>query len=158
MIRTISDQILRPAPVLRADDVVRRAVREVLDSGLPGLPVVDADERYVGIFGEREFLGALFPGYVAQLRGSGFLTRTLDEALERRESCAAETVGQHMTTDHVDVAADHADLQLAEIFLHHRVLIVPVIAPDRAVAGVILRRDFFRTLAERFLAELHDDS
>ncbi len=154
----ISDEILRSAPVLHAGDPVRAAVRQVLDSGLPALPVVDDQDRYVGIFGEREFLGALFPGYVGQLRGAGFLTRTLDEALERREACAAETVGEHMTTDHVDVGPDHADLQLAEIFLHHRVLVVPVIAADRAVAGVILRRDFFRTLAERFLAGLHRDS
>jgi len=158
MTRSISDEILRPTRILRTTDPVRAAVRTVLDSGLPALPVVDGDGRYAGIFGEREFLAALFPGYVGQLRGSGFLTRTLDETLERREGCAEETVDEHMTTGHVDVGPDHSDVQLAEVFLHHRILVVPVVGSDRAVAGVILRRDFFRTLAERFLAGLHPDS
>ena len=30
-----------------------------------------------------------------------------------------------MTTDHVEIGADPSDAQLAEIFLHHRVLVVP---------------------------------
>jgi len=55
-----------------------------------------------------------------------------------------------MNTDHVDVGPHYADTQLAEIFLHHRVLIVPIIEDDR-VAGVISRRDFFRALAEEFV-------
>lgn len=40
---------------------------------------------------------------------------------------------------------------IAETFLHHRVLIVPV-RGDGGVKGVITRSDFFRHLAERFLA------
>ena len=39
---------------------------------------------------------------------------------------------------------------MAEIFLHHRVLIVPVTDGGRVV-GVITRGDFFRSVAERFL-------
>ena len=55
-----------------------------------------------------------------------------------------------MNTEHVDVGTDFSDAQVAEIFLHHRVLIVPVL-DDGRVVGVITRTDFFRALAERFL-------
>jgi CBS domain-containing protein len=55
-----------------------------------------------------------------------------------------------MNTEHVDVEPDFSDTQVAGIFLHHRVLVVPVV-DDGRVAGVITRRDFFRTLAERFV-------
>jgi CBS domain-containing protein len=55
-----------------------------------------------------------------------------------------------MNTEHVEVSSDHSDLQVAEIFLHHRVLIVPVV-DDGRVVGVISRRGFFRDVAERFL-------
>jgi CBS domain-containing protein len=55
-----------------------------------------------------------------------------------------------MNTEHVDVGPDFADTQVAEIFLHHRVLIVPVV-DDGRVLGVITRGDFFRAIAERFL-------
>jgi CBS domain-containing protein len=55
-----------------------------------------------------------------------------------------------MNTEHVDVGPDFSDTQVAEIFLHHRVLIVPVLDGGRVV-GLISRREFFRTLAERFV-------
>ena len=56
----------------------------------------------------------------------------------------------HMNTEHVDVKSEFSDLHVAEIFLHHRVLIVPVIDGGRVV-GVITRGDFFHSVADRFL-------
>jgi CBS domain-containing protein len=53
-----------------------------------------------------------------------------------------------MNDEHVDVAPDFADVQLAEIFLHHRVLVVPVV-DDGRVCGLVTRTDFFRALAAR---------
>ena len=149
--RTISELALREPAVLHAKETIEDAVQAVLESGLPALPVIDERERYVGVFGEREFMGALFPGYLDQLRGAAFVRRSLDETLERRESCRDEPVRRYMNTEHVDVAPDFADTQVAEIFLHHRVLIVPVVDGGR-VTGLITRADFFRTIAERFLA------
>ena len=43
-----------------------------------------------------------------------------------------------MNTEHIDVGADFSDAQVAEIFLHHRVLLVPVV-DGRQVVGVITR-------------------
>ena len=72
------------------------ATRALLDSELPALPVVDGRERLVGVFGEREFLGAVFPGYVKELKHAGFVRRSLDEALEKRDECRPETVPAHV--------------------------------------------------------------
>ena len=112
--------------------------------------MVDRRERFAGIFGEREFMAALFPGYLRELRHTGFLRRSLDEALEKREGCREEPIGPYLTTDHVEVGPDFSDVAVAEIFLHHRVLVVPVIDAGR-VDGLLLRRDFYRALAHRFL-------
>jgi CBS domain-containing protein len=149
--RSLSAPLVRDAPLLREDTPVGDAVAAILDSGLPALPVVDANGNLAGIFGEREFMAALFPGYVRELKFAGFVPKRLDEALEKRSSCRHEPVGRHMNTEHVDVPDDASDVQVAEIFLHHRVLIVPV-RGDGGVKGVIARADFFRHLAERFLA------
>ena len=148
--RTVSDLVLRSPELVRTADTVEAAVRRVLDSGAPALPVVDERDRYRGIFGEREFMSAVFPGYLDQLQGAAFLSRSLEDALERRDACRGEAVERYVNTEHVDVDADHSDTQLAEIFLHHRVLIVPVVVGGE-VQGVIARRDFFRAIAERFL-------
>ena len=150
--QSISAPIVRETPVLRQDAPVEEAVREILDSGLPALPVVDERGKFAGIFGEREFMAALFPGYVRELRFAGFVPKGLDEALQKRAACRRETVGKHMNTEHVDVPTDASDVQVAETFLHHRVLIAPV--TDRgAVQGVITRSDFFAKLAGRFMEQ-----
>ena len=146
----LSRDLVRETPLLRLDNRVGDAVRRVLDSGLPALPVVDAEGRLVGIFGEREFMGALFPGYLKELSYAGFVPSTLDDAIEKRASCRDEPVGDYMHTEHIDVGPDFSDTQVAETFLHHRVLIVPVVDSGE-IRGVITRADFFRRMAERFL-------
>jgi CBS domain-containing protein len=148
--RSLSKLALHHPAVLHESDTVEHAVRTVLESGMPALAVVDGRDRFAGIFGEREFMSALFPGYLGQLRQTAFLPRSLDAALEKRDECRGEPVGRYMTTDHVEVGPDFSDTQVAEIFLHHRVLVVPVVA-DRRVVGLLTRRDFFRALAERFV-------
>jgi CBS domain-containing protein len=148
--RSITDPLLRESPVLHPEEEIAAAVRRLLDSGLPALPVADAEDGFVGIFGEREFMGALFPGYLKELRSANFVPRSLETVLEKRSGCRHEPVRAHMNTEHVDVGADYSDAQVAEIFLHHRVLVVPVV-DDHRVIGVVTRSDFFRALAERFL-------
>ena len=146
----VTRSITREPPVVRVDDTVETAVRAILDNKLPAVPVVEADGALAGVFGEREFLEALFPRYFTQLKSAKFLPRALDEALEKRAGCIREPVGDHMYTEHVDVGTDASDGQIAETFFHHRVLLLPVVEEGKVV-GVVTRRDFFRALAERVL-------
>jgi CBS domain-containing protein len=146
----IASTVRREVPLLREDDPLRAAVAAIVDADVPALPVVDAAGKLRGIFGEREFVGALFPGYLKTLGYAGFVRRSLDEALEKRAGGAVEPVGEHMNTDHIDVGEDHSDTELAEIFLHHRVLIIPIVDGGR-VTGIVTREDFFRALAQRLL-------
>ena len=149
--RTFTDPLLREAPLLHVTDTVADTVRVLLDADLPALPVVDERERLYGIFGEREFLGAVFPGYLKELKYAGMIKRDLEDALEKRQQCRHDEVRKYVHTEHVDVGSDFSDTQVAEIFMHHRVLIVPVTDHDRVV-GVITRADFFRSVAQRFLS------
>jgi CBS domain-containing protein len=150
---SISNELVREAPSLGRDDPVAHAVERIVESGLPALPVVNDRGHLCGIFGEREFMAALFPGYLRELRYAGFVTRKLDDAFEKRAGCATEPIARYMTTEHVDVGEDFSDVEVAETFLHHRVLILPV-TRDRHVVGVITRSAFFHRLAERFLGAL----
>lgn len=150
MPREITDLIIQDVPILRSDDRVREAVAQVLEARLPALPVAGNDGRFAGVFGEREFMIALFPGYVGNLSTASFVRRSMDSVLEKRGGCALERVEQHMTTDHVEVSEQFSDVEIAEVFLHHRVLIAPVVSKT-GIVGVVTRSDFFRALAERFL-------
>ncbi|HEX8156959.1 MAG TPA: CBS domain-containing protein [Solirubrobacteraceae bacterium] len=147
----IASTVRRDVALLRDDARLRNAVNDIVSADVPALPVVNAAGTLLGIFGEREVISALFPGYLTTLGYAGFVPRSLDEALERRAGCADDPVGKYVNTDHIDVGEDFSDTQLAEIFLHHRVLIIPIVDAGR-VTGIVTREDFFRVLAQRLFA------
>lgn len=66
---------------------------------------------------------------------------------DKRAACLHEPVSKWMNAEHLEAGPDVSDVQLAETFLNHRVLVVPIC--DRgAVTGLITRRDFFDALAD----------
>jgi predicted transcriptional regulator len=144
-------QTIREIEPLNTGDTIAEAARRVIESELPALPAVDSSGRFAGIFGEREFMVALFPGYVRELASSAMIKRSIDEAIERRESCRVEPIEKYLTTDHVLVEDDYSDTQLAELFLHHRVLVIPIATGGR-VHAVVTRNEFFQALFERLAA------
>ena len=146
---SIVKETLQEIDPLDADELIGPAARMVIDAGLPALPAVEKDGGFVGIFGEREFMAALFPGYVRELASAAMVSRSVDETIERRSQCAEEPIRRYLTTDHVLVEDDYSDTQLAELFLHHRVLIVPIATQGR-VHAVVTRHDFFSALVDRF--------
>jgi CBS domain-containing protein len=145
---SIAKAVIREVEPLRLDDPVGIAAQKVVEAELPALPVVDEEARFQGIFGEREFMNALFPGYVGELTSARMVSRDIDATIERRVKCRDEPVSNYMTTDHVAVEDDYSDTQLAETFIHHRVLIVPIATKGR-VHAVITRNDFFQSLASK---------
>jgi CBS domain-containing protein len=146
---SIVKQTVREIEPLSADDLIGPAARRLIDDDLPALPAVEADGRFAGIFGEREFMAALFPGYVGELASAAMVSRSVDETIERRSDCSLLPIRRYLTTDHVLVEDDHSDTHLAELFLHHRVLIVPIATAGR-IHAVVTRRDFFVALVGRF--------
>ncbi len=146
---SIVKQAIREVEPLRSDQTVVSAARRIVEHELPALPVVNAAGNFAGIFGEREFMLAIFPGYVGELASSAMISRAIDETIERRESCREEPIAKYLTKDHVLVEDTYSDTQLAELFLHHRVLIIPI-ATNGRVHAVVTRNDYFRGLLERF--------
>jgi CBS domain-containing protein len=146
---SIVQETIREIEPLRVDDTVASAAERVIELGLPGLPVVDAQGKFAGIFGEREFLTALFPGYMNELSSTAMIKRSIDHTIDRRAECGAETIEKYLTTDHVLVEDDYSDSQLAELFLHHRVLVIPI-ATEGRVHAVVTRGDYFQALVKRF--------
>ena len=151
----IARSTLREVTPLDADEPVASALPKLLEAGLPALPAVEQDGRFAGLFGEREFMSAIFPGYVGELGSSAMIRRSIDETIERRETCRSEPIRKYLTTDKVLVEDDYSDTQLAELFLHHRVLVIPI-ATDGRIHAVTTRTDFFRELARKFGESLED--
>ena len=145
-------QIMTPDPVTVAPDAsVEDVVRQLREHELPGLPVVDADGRLVGIVTESDLViaddeGDLhLPHYVELFGGFVFL-----EPLRRYESrlrkAAAATARDMMTTDPVTVEADDPVRKAGRLIAdsgHNR---LPVVEDGRLV-GIVTRVDVLGALA-----------
>jgi CBS domain-containing protein len=142
--------ISREVPLLEADDTVGDAVAKIIEAGVSALPIVDEKGRLYGVFGEREFIDAMFPSYLRVLKSAAFVPQSIDEAIEKRLECRDDPVSKYATTEKVAAHLGHSDAQLAETFLHHRVRIIPVVDADERVLGIVTRSDFFEALGERF--------
>lgn len=149
---SIAKRTMREIKPLDAEDPVIRAARRVHEAGLPALPAVERDGTFAGIFGEREFIAALFPGYLAELRSARMVTPSMDVAIDRRIDCAHEPVRLYLTPGGVVVGDEYSDTQIAELFIHHRVLIVPI-ATRGHIHAVITRHAFFETLLRQLSAQ-----
>src|SRR5918994_350190 len=146
----LAKAITREVPLLETDETVGEAVAKIIEADVSALPIVDAKGRLYGVFGEREFIGAMFPGYLRELKSAAFVPESIGEAIKMRLECAADPVSKYATTEKVAAGPQHSDAQLAETFLHHRVRIIPIIDADQRVLGIITRSDFFQALGERF--------
>ena len=153
---SIVKEAIREVEPLQADDLIGTATRRVIETGLPALPAVEDDGSFAGVFGEREFMAALFPGYVGELASARMVSPNMDVAIDRRLECAREPIRRYLTTDAVMVEDDYSDTQLAELFLHHRVLIIPIASGGR-VHAVVTRHDFFQCLVARFADRAADN-
>jgi CBS domain-containing protein len=94
--------------VIKHTESVAKAMRMLLDHRLLGLPVVDDDGRYLGMFLRSRLVALLLPTIVqleerlpevARLIELGFMTDTLDDAHDRFQRVANDPVSKYLQTD-----------------------------------------------------------
>jgi CBS domain-containing protein len=149
---TLVRQAMTPDPAtVSPDATVEEVVRLMREHELPGLPVVDADDRLVGIVTESDLViaddeGDLhIPHYVELFGGLVFL-EPLRGFEARLKKAAAATARDMMTADPVTVEADDPVRKAARLIAdssHNR---LPVTDGGKLV-GVITRVDVLGALA-----------
>jgi CBS-domain-containing membrane protein len=102
---------------------VRDAIRRLAEYRISGMPVVDRQQRLVGIVTEADVLG--FHG---------------DETT---------AVTEIMTRHVIAVSGNTPTDQIAQLLTSHRIKRVPVVAEERVV-GIVSRGDLVRVLASRW--------
>jgi CBS domain-containing protein len=121
--------IMTPTLVtVRPEASIEEAIDLLLREQISGLPVLDDDDRLVGVITEFALLAIAYDRRVKN-----------------------HTVSQHMTRELITVDIDDPVSRVADLCIVHRVRRVPVTKEGRMV-GVIARRDVLRALVEKPLA------
>ncbi|MCI0332169.1 MAG: CBS domain-containing protein [Planctomycetes bacterium] len=113
---------------VRPDASIEEAIDLLLKEQISGLPVIDDDDRLIGVITEFALLAMAYDRRVKN-----------------------HTVSQHMTRDLITVEVDDPISRVADLCIVHRVRRLPVIK-EGLIVGVIARRDVLRALIESPLA------
>ena len=106
------------------DATIKEAIDLLISKQISGLPVVDDDQRLVGVITEFALLAMVY-----------------DEKVQNHP------VSQHMTREVITVEADDPINRIADLCIVHRVRRLPVMKDGRMV-GLIARRDVLRAMHE----------
>lgn len=125
-----------------------QAAKLLLENGVNGVPVIDADRRLVGILCQSDLVAQQKKLPVPTLFTflDGVFQLTSGPQLEKQvKKIAALTVSDAMSLDPVTVTPDTGIETIAALMVDNRFHTIPVIE-DGTVVGVIGKADVLRTL------------
>jgi len=124
------------------DASLKEAARRMIEAGVSGLPVTDADGALVGIITEADFVTAEADRRRKKRAG---LLRMVYKDVEMPSQ--ERLVGDVMSTDLVLIGpeADHAEA--ARVMQREGIKRIPVVSEDRTLVGLVSRSDLLRIFA-----------
>lgn len=111
------------------------AVAELFEARVPAIAVIDANKRVLGVFSERDVLGAVFPGYLSEIRHSAFLPDDAS-ALEELASKARDRSVRDFVHDSDVLEISDSQVHAAERLMHSEHDALPVVEDGRFVGMV----------------------
>ncbi|MCX4673715.1 CBS domain-containing protein [Streptomyces sp. NBC_01381] len=123
----------------------KEVAKRLAEYRISGLPVIDADDKVVGVISETDLLvrEAQAPDpYQAPRRFR--LPRVGKGGRKDRAKATARTAGQLMSTPPVCVHADNSIAEGARCMAQHKVERLPVVDEEDRLVGIVTRRDLLQ--------------
>ncbi|MFN3076061.1 MAG: HPP family protein [Alphaproteobacteria bacterium] len=145
------------SPRLREDDPVGVAFEMLLRHRVLTLPVVDAQGRYVGMFGKHRILSLLVPMLsgtddrlptLARLRDYASEDDSIDDIRRRLNDIGSDPVGFYAEKDAPTLTSD-APLSQALQLLYQTRNYLPVLGEDGKLEGMLTTWDALERIADK---------
>jgi CBS domain-containing membrane protein len=117
------------------------AATRIVQSGYKGLPVVDAEQRVIGMLTETDFLRRLNAASFLEL-----MLRLIPDPGSFSHRCHETTVAEVMTTPAVTISVDAKLRDVMAAFARHPGRTMPVVDRQERFTGMLLRKDFLMAL------------
>ncbi|MES9816104.1 MAG: CBS domain-containing protein [Candidatus Thiodiazotropha sp.] len=150
----VRDVMHRGVYTTTENDTIRSVAETIASEKISGLPVVDDNNRLVGVISEKDILKALLPGY----------TQFLDDPAQALDFQAMESsyvgvlqksVGELMSPSVISIEIDAPVMKAAAQMDLHGFRRIPVVDQDCRLAGIISLSDIHQAI---FVRELEDAS
>ncbi|MGC0327999.1 CBS domain-containing protein [Streptomyces sp. SAI-170] len=125
----------------------KEVTRVLADHRISGLPVVDEDDRVIGVISETDLMAHQAESPDTHGPDSRFRLRlaALTPAVRKRATKAtARTAGELMSTPPVTVQADDTIVEAARTMAQRHVERLPVLDEEHRLVGIVTRRDLLQ--------------
>ena len=143
------DLMIKDVISLNENATVKTLLEGLMEHKIGGLPLVDQDNRRLGIVSDGDVLRYLNPKAFV----SYYVTyiEELDETLKIKSESPVKAI---MKKKVVSVCEDDELEDVLKILAHHHFKKIPVVNEKREVVGVISRGDMIRKLGELMLDKM----
>jgi CBS domain-containing membrane protein len=141
----VSEVMTVDAVAVSGDADIEEAIRLLSGHRVSGLPVVDNENRVVGVITEADILSVM-----GMNRGHTFkdiVARLLGEPVPGNK--AGRTVRQVMTSPAIITTPDASILEVAGILEERRIKRLPVVDAKGVLVGIVSRADIVRVVAKK---------
>ena len=137
----------RDVITVKAEDKVEELVKILLDNRISGVPVVDEEDKVIGIVSEGDLIypekSLHLPAFIPVLDGIVFLEsfKKLEKEIRKMTAYKVKDV---MVKDVVTVEEDMEVEKVVNILLHKKINRVPVVNEENKLVGIITRSNILR--------------
>lgn len=134
---TVGDVMTRPVVVVGTEARIGEIANLLHGHRISGVPVVDADQRLVGVVSQSDLLRRLIRAEIRRV----FAGQAPPSASGRPSRATAETAGELMSRPAVSIRAEASVDDSLNLMRHRGVRRLPVVDAERHVVGMVTRTD-----------------
>ncbi|MFA6098657.1 MAG: CBS domain-containing protein [Patescibacteria group bacterium] len=146
----VSDIMNKKLIVIPQDFTLRKAAKILSENNISGAPVVDKDNKLVGVVSEKDLFKALYPSH-AEFYDSPGVWIDLDKLEEKTKEAADKPVQDLMTMEVVTVNPDASLMQVGSMMLVRGIHRVIVVGQENEIVGIVTRRDIYQNILKNRL-------
>lgn len=133
----------RPVKTVGAETPLKDVARLLIDTGISGVPVVDASGSVLGVVSEADFLAKEQGARAVHHRRFAFLLGESPEARTQLDKVAARSAGEAMTAPAQTIEPNRPLHEAAALMTRRRINRLPVVEAGTLV-GIVTRADLVR--------------
>ena len=141
------EEIMRPVKTVTPSTTEREALGILLESRMPGIPVVDEEGLLVGFVTDGHLLASALPDYLKIMEDVSFVSEAGDEWVDYFAGVAERPVGEIMSTE-----VSNVEVGTSEVVAAHKMVreaVSSVVVTDRGnVVGIVNRLDLFGAIVD----------
>lgn len=140
----VKDVMITKVKSLSAGLSVGEALDILLENKISGLPVIDKENKLVGMFTEKSIIRNILPGYLEKV--GSFIYQDDPKAIRKKlkELLQSHKVSDIMRKEVITVSPDTSLSEVAHTMLVEKIRRILVVDKEGKVAGIIVREDVLR--------------